>query len=256
MMEAEDVNVTLQTEGVQRFAIQHGWLTKRAIRSKLGGLAQNWRRRYVVLIEDELQWYDSADLDECAHVTIRSQRLGSMPLDPSTIIDPNVDVTKLSVGPLARSETEREFCFSVRTGNKMLVLQAGSAQDRSSWIGCLYDQVHERRSTTALSMKIGTPWTSERPASPVTSHGLLIDKTDAPPSPSRLSGSRLSVPAPISENDATAPDEMHGAPLAAHPSARRVSRQQRSAVESSGRSRANTCAASPAAPPSPLMTGV
>ena len=112
---------------VREDAIYQGWLKKRAIgKSTVGTLVKSWRTRYFVLLQDELRWYDRAEVDEKTGSSfIKRQHLGALPMSTETSLEPQRRVSK------------RAFAFTVVADGKRLVLQAVDEDQRDTWVAAL-----------------------------------------------------------------------------------------------------------------------
>ena len=138
--------------GAQRNAIHQGWLTKRALGKSAGTLVKSWRKRYFVLLEDELWWYESAQVDPHSGSSyISGKQLGSLPITIQTSLERNSQVV------------HRPFAFTVISEDKRLVLQAADEQTRDAWVSALSGRM---RSDMNMPMWEGTARVVTAVASP------------------------------------------------------------------------------------------
>ena len=107
-------------------AVFQGWLTKRAVT----GLVKNWKRRYFVLLDDEMRWYENAEVNaETGDAFIKGLPLGQLTINEMTTL-------------LADTEmADRTFVFTLVTGQKQLVLQAEDGASKNSWLAVLSGRV-------------------------------------------------------------------------------------------------------------------
>lgn len=132
----------------QRTAFYQGWLQKKAIGKSSLTLVKTWKSRYFVLLDRELRWYESADVDQAGNSFIKGKQKGKLSISPEVTLEHD---TKLSKGA---------WGFTVTSSGASLVLQAKDLQDRNAWLA-------------ALSVRVGSPLGDSGPREPALSLATL-----------------------------------------------------------------------------------
>jgi len=106
-----------------------GWLTKRAVSAVL---LKNWRRRWIVLWPQRIEWHREPD-----------------PAGPA------LGELRISAATQLRKSDAWPHCLVVRHCSRELHIQASSAEEAQGWFDAINDAIHTRVIDTPTSTGSG-----------------------------------------------------------------------------------------------------
>ena len=122
----------------QRTAYHQGWLQKKAIGRSRSTLIRTWRARYFVLLDRELRWYESAEVDKATgNSHIKGHQKGKLPITAETAIEHDAQLSS------------RSCSFTITSKGTSLHLQAKDVAQRNAWIAALGSRTGGRRPVNA-----------------------------------------------------------------------------------------------------------